>query len=492
MNNPLVLYVIGGLLVAFFIFLLVMCWKTWRFMHIFFSFLVFVGAVAFLWLASMTLKTHNNWRTPYEAYTKEIAKAEAEMQGYLHGDLTDVEQSEDSLRSLRAELDRELVDRGRVWRECTPMQAVDADTFQVRTVPASLPQGTNPTPNGILAQTVLYAFAEVDSPDGWKVPATYLGEFSVDAAAPDGVTISAMLPLHLDQVEKIKEPGATWALYEIMPLDGHEIFAEMDDTEKRMLGMDLVDLRNYIPNQFNRAPNEYDGLLEQFHRFNREATEDDPPENTWVLVKFVKAHSIQVDSDAEQSLLDPDGRYFDTSGRAVEGRVRRGEEGTVEFEVADTAVFDLDTADTLIADGVCEKVKPVFRRDLHDYARFFREARDRHIELDDSIARADRELATYLDLKAKVDADILVYNKEKVDLEKDLLGFQREREEATAYAHALHMEWQKALKQLSDLYQANNKLADELTQLQRQLAIEINRRTAEATARASSTATSSQ
>jgi hypothetical protein len=273
-------------------------------------------------------------------------------------------------------------------------------------------------------------------------------------------------------------------------LDGHEILAEMDETEKRMVGLDKTELTRYIPNP-GLPQDKYDAIIEQFHRFNREATEDDPPENTWMMVKFVKAHSIQVDSDAEQSLLEPDGRYFDTSGRAVEGRVRHGEEGTVEFEVGDTGIFDLDTADTLIADGVAEKVKLIYRRDLHDYGQFFADARLRHNELDDSIARAQRELDTYVALKAKVDADILVYNDEKVKLEHDLEGFRREQAEATAYAQALDVQWQKTLKELSDLYRANNQMVDELTRLQRQMAQEIQRRTAEATARASTT-TSSQ
>lgn len=487
MDNPLVLQIVGGLAAVFFIFLLVMCWKTWRFTHVFFSFLVFAGAAAFLWIASMSLKTHDAWQTHFEAYTKEIAKAEAENQQLQHGDLNEVEQSEDSIRSLRAELDRALVERGRVWRECTPSPPTNPDpakfTLQVRTVPASLPQGATPTPNGIIDKTVVYAFAEADNADGWRVPAAYLGEFSVSNATPTDIVLTAMLPLYPDQVQRISQGGATWALYEIMPLDGHEILAEMDEAEKRMVGLDKTELATYIPNP-GLPQEKYDAIIEQYYRFNREATEDDPPENTWMLVKFVKAHTIQVDSDTEQSLLASDGRYFDTSGRAIEGRVRRGEEGTVEFEVGDEAIFDLDTADTLIADGLCEKVKPLFRRDLHDYARFFRESRERRIELDESIARATRERDTYVALEAKVDADILAYNEEKVKLERDLAGFRQERDEAAAYARGLELQWQKSLQELSALYRANNQLADELTKLQRQWAIEINRRAAEATARA--------
>jgi hypothetical protein len=493
MNNPLVFQVLGGALVLFFIFLLVMCWKTWRFTHIFFAFLTFAGCITFLIFASFVLKTQNAWRTHFEAYTKEIEKAEAEELKYVHGDLLEVDQGKDSIRGSRAGLSRVVTDRGRVWRECTPLAAVDTDTLRVRTVPASLPQNATPTPNGIAPQTILYVFAEAEV-EGWKVPVAYLGEFSVDAATESEVTMSATLPSEPDQVQRIgqainSQGRDTWALYEIMPLDGHEVFAEMDADGKMLVGMDKEQLAKYIPDQFNWPPNfdwspeKYQQFLDQYYRFNREADDDDPPENTWVLVKFVKAHQIVVDSDAEQSLLEGDGRYFDSSGRAVEGRVRRGEDGAVEFEVGDTAVFDLDTAENdLIAQGICEKVKTVYRRSLHDYERFFREARFRHIDLDNSIARVNREVATLRQVKAKADMQVDYRSKEKAQLEMDLKNFAQERAEATAYAQALAAQWRNTLQQLSLLYRENNRLVDELTRLQYRMAQEINRRTLEATA----------
>jgi hypothetical protein len=293
-----------------------------------------------------------------------------------------------------------------------------------------------------------------------------------------------MLPLEPDQIQRINQPGATWALYEIMPLDSHELFAEMDVDEKMLVGMDKQELAKYIPNQFGWPPDKYQQFLDQYYRFHREATEDDPPENKWVLVKFIKAHEIQVDSDAQQSLLEGDGRYFDTSGRAVEGRLQRGEEGTVEFEVGDTGVFDTDTADTLVTDGVCEKVKEVYRRSLHDYERFFRETFYRHIELNDSINRVTRDRDTLIANKAKADEQIAYRSEEKVKLEKDLIGFRQEKAEAANYAAALETQWQKTMEHLSQLYNTNNLLMAELTKLQYQLAQEINRRTTEATAQA--------
>jgi len=497
MNNPLVFQVIGGALVLFFIFLLVMCWKTWRFTHIFFAFLTFAGCITFLIFASFVLKTQDAWRTHFEAYTKEVEKAEAEESKYLHGDLLKVDQATGSIRSLKGELTRVLTDRGRVWRECT-LLAANADSLRVRTVPASLPQNATPSPNGIAPQTVLYAYSEAEVA-GWKVPVFYLGEFSVSAATESEVTMSSTIPLNQelfqDQLQRINQDlasqgRATWALYEIVPLDGHEILAEMDADEKMLVGLELDELKDYVPKHTDWSEDEYRQFLERYYRFNREATEDDPPENTWVLVKFVMGHTIVVDSDAEQSLLEGDGRYFDSSGRAVEGRVRRGEEGTVEFEAGDTAVFDLDTAEnTLIAQGICEKVRTIYRRSLHDYERFFREAHYRYIDLNDSIARVQREVDTLKEVKAKADEQVAYRSDEKMKLEKDLTGFKQEQAEATNYRAALEEEWKKTLQTLSVLYRTNNQLVDELTKIQYRMTQEINRRTLEATAQATTPTT---
>ncbi len=480
MSNPLVCQILGGVLALFFIFLLVMCWKTWRVLHILSAFFVFGAAVTFLTFASYVLKTQAAWRKHYESHRAAITKAEAEQVKLLQGDLIAVQQAEDCIRSARTKLNDEVLDRGRVWRECTPTNAVDADTFKVKTVPASQAAGTAPEPSGIAAKTVLYVFAEKESKDGWKVPGYYLGEFSVDEATDTDVTISAMLPLDPDQVQRIQQGGATWALYEVMPVDSHEAFAQMDDKEKRMVGMSKEALAEYLPNVFNWPADQYDKFLDSFARFNRDTTEKDPPDDTWVLVKFLKKHAIQVDSDSPESLLSGEARYFDSSGRALEARLRHGEDGNVTFEVGDTGIFDLDTADTLIADGVCEKVKPVYRRQLHDYPRFFRQTYLRLRELDESILRQRRDTEILVGLKVNTEGQAAARTAERDKLAADLKSFQAELAEVTAQTQALDAEWEKARLRLSELYRANLQLSAELTRIQSQLAEQINRRTATA------------
>ena len=119
MSNPLVLQIIGGLLALFFIFLLVMCWKTWRVTHILFTLFVFAGTATFFAFASFVLKTQAAWRSHYVSYSVEIEKAEAEQLAWLQGDLLEVQQAEVCVRSVRARLNDAIVDRGRVWTECS-------------------------------------------------------------------------------------------------------------------------------------------------------------------------------------------------------------------------------------------------------------------------------------------------------------------------------------------------------------------------------------
>jgi hypothetical protein len=493
MSNPLVLQIIGGLMALSFIFLLVMCWKTWRITHILFTFFVFAGTVTFFAFASFVLKTHAAWRSSHNEFVAAVAEAKAEEKKLKFGDVLEVKQSEDCIRSVRATLNDAIVDRGRVWTECT-MTGANAELINLRTVPASLPPTAQPTPNGIEPKTILYAFSEKDGGEGFKVPGAYLGEFVVENATDTDVTIRPTLPLDPSQVQSINQPGATWALYELMPLDGHEVFAQMDESEKMLVGLDKETLKKYIPvpRDLQGQPwpaDKYEEFLDSYYRFNREATEDDPPEETWFQVKFLEAHEFQVDSDAKESVLEGEGRFFDRQGRAIEARLQQGEEGVVRFEVGDTGIFDLETADTLIADGVCEKVKPVYRRALHDYEHFFRDTYYRLKEVAATQVIVERHTKEWQDTKAKADAHIADCTSEKLKREQDLVGFRTELKDVTAYRDALQVQWDGARTRLSELYRTNNQLAEELIRLKYQLADEINRRSVPTSASATPSAT---
>ena len=482
MNNPLVYQAIGVLLVLAYIFLLVMCWKTWRITHILFSFFTFAAAATFLIFASFVLKTHASWRIHFEQHTAAIERLQTENEQLVHGDLEEVQQTEDSIRGLRASLDSALIDRGRVWRECRPLNQLGPGEFRISTVPASRPEGGPAPPNGIAPMTVLYAFTEGESQDGYRVPAVYLGEFTVTDASDSEISLRTQLPMGPDQAQAASQGNTTWVLYDTLPLDSHEAFAELDETERRRLGMDKEQLRQWLPNRYNLPEDEYQALLERFHRYNREATDQDPPENLWVLVEFEKPHEIQVDSDVEQSLLDAGGRFFDSSGRALEIRLRRGEDGTVKFQQGDSTVFDKETADRLVADGIAKQIKVLYRRNLHDFAFFFRDAYYRHQTLDQELQRAQRDATTMTELRAKAEQEMAFRQQEKAKLEQDLAGFQRELNDVTAYNEALQVRWSQTTQRLSELFRANVQMMNEVTRLQFEMARQINQRIQQASA----------
>lgn len=482
MNNPLVYQAIGVLLVLFYIFLLVMCWKTWRVTHVLFSFFVFAGAVTFLIFAALVLKTHAAWRTHYEQHVVAIERLRSENERMLFGDLEVVQQTEESIRGLRAELESSVIDRGRVWRECRPLKRLSEGEYQVRTIPISQPEGVPASPSGIAVGTVLYAFTEQENEDGYRVPAYYLGEFTVVNATDSEVALRSQLPMGPDQVKAAGQGNTSWVLYETLPLDSHEAFAEMDPSERRMLGMDAERLRQWMPNRYGLPENQYQAMLERFQRFNREATDQDPPENLWMLVEFEKPHEIQVDSDVEQSLLDAGGRFFDSSGRALEIRLRRGEDGTVRFRQGDSTIFDKETGDRLVSDGIARQIQILYRRNLHDFAFFFRHAYHRHQTLDLEIQRAQRDATIMTDLKTTAEEQMALRQQEKSDLEHDLAGFQRELNAVTAYHETLQARWRQTTQQLSELFRANNQMMNEMTRLQFEMARQINQRLQQASA----------
>jgi hypothetical protein len=505
--SPLVLQIGGGILAVGFIFLLVMCWKTWRITHILFAFCVFAAAVTFLAFASAVIKTQSTWRSLYESYTVAVRQAQRKGETLQYGDPSQPSAPMDSVRGARAELFLREREVGRSWRGCRPVAAIDDETVRVSTVaaaaplgqppvaapagdaPAEAPKPEAPRPNGIVTKMVLYVFAEKN-----LVPSLYLGKFVVKEATDTQVSLSPLLPLHperdreqLDSIrQSVSQPGTiTWSLYELMPIDGHDFFARWDDESKMMVGLERDELTKLFPNLFNWPQAQYDRFLDQYQRLNRPAKDEDPAENKWVQVKFLQSYEIPVDSDAAQSLMDPSARPFDTSGRAVEPGLRRGAEGPVKFQPGDVAVFDQQTADKLISAGNCEKVKVLYRRSLHNYEQTFAEAWFQHVDLDQRIARASRDAKSMTELQKKAETQEAFHRAEKAKLGEDLRNFKTELNEVTNYQQALLVAWLQSRERLSELYRTNLQLAEELKRLQFQMAEEINKHTAEATARMS-------
>jgi hypothetical protein len=481
----IIFQVLGALAALFFIFLTYMSTKTWRWMHVTATFFVFAATVAFCVYAAMTLKTRSNWIKLHDKLETDVARTETELEKVSLGDPKDVEGKEPSVLSLREELARMTIDRGRVWRGCIPA-GVDQRTgaITLRTTPPEDPN--NPAAAGakkknkIDVKTVLHAFREdrdQSVPDSPTVPASYIGEFSAIASTDDTVTLKETMPLAPEQIAAGRAQG-TWCLYEVCPVDGHNWFEGDEQQRVKPLasaaGLDRVQIDPRI--------------IQSYARDGEEAKDTDPPENVWYQIKFKQEYEVSVDAPIVSSLnTEP----FNTEGQAVLARLRRErgnseQIGKVKFgpkegEIS-TAVLDQATAQTLIDQGVAELEKKIYRRKLTDYELAFHSINERLTEINGRIAQLKLDDAAMLASTQKAEQQRALVEELKTKVVADLDRAKNDSAELDKYTTALSGQVTKVQNELSQLYRANKALGRELSQLSAQLTEEINRRTREATA----------
>jgi hypothetical protein len=314
--------------------------------------------------------------------------------------------------------------------------------------PAEQPAGPGIKPHGLVENLIVYAFKEVplsslsearqrvlfpdselylkDTQGLCRVPGAYLGEFKVTAVADTTVTLAPNLPLDPRQIADIQARGTTWVLYELMPLDAHELFAGLSDEQ----------LQTMFPQaQLGLPAERYTALLSELRRDQQPADPDDPPERVWLKVKFVRAHKMD----------------------------------DVEFNAGDEVVLDGETAAKLIDSGVAERVEPIFVRGLRDYAYFYREVWNRFVELEDIMAVVARDMQTLGDSLAKVQKQIAEQTEIRDKLQADKQGFEVELRVVNQLLGTLEQQQSELRAALSEIYRTNNRLAAELAEIQRTL-----------------------
>jgi hypothetical protein len=478
MDNPIIFQVLAALVVVFFIYLTYMNTKTWRWLHVTMTFLVFVASFTFCVYAAMTLKTRAKWVKEHDTLETQLANAELDIERVTRGD-------PESLFSVREELARTVLDRGRVWRGTVPQ--IDPRTGNITVLTSPPPDPTNPTPappkkNNIQPKTILHAFREAQkSPESPVVPASYIGEFRVVNATDNAVTLAATMDLLPEQVAAGRLPG-TWALYESMPVDGHHWF-EGDEKTRTEAFSDAAGLERANPAMMQP-------IVQAYLRDGGDAADTDPPENVWYEVKFDQEFEVVVDAPVVNTA---DAEPFNTEGQAVQPRLRRQDEnpespGKIVFGPNEgqihTAVLDQQTAESLFERGICkrEDAKRIYRRKLTDYERKFRSMNDRTVEINGrkgqleldnkamlaATSKAQEQQALIEDLKAKASEDLAKVRYESAELEK--------------YTAALSNRLTAVQTELSQLYRSNKAISRELSELTVRLTEEINRRSREATA----------
>jgi hypothetical protein len=474
----IVFQIVAALVVLAFIFLTYLNTKTWRWVHVTFTFLVFVAAFTFCVYAAMTLKTRAKWIKDHDSLEKQLATTQEELERVTRGDPAG---TTESVLSVREELARTVVDRGRVWRGCIPTGANQNFVVTVATSPPPDPTNPAPTPpkkNNIQAKTILHVFREGQvTPESPVVPAAYIGEFKATAVTDTSVTLEPTMPLTPDQIAAGRAQG-TWVLYEVCPVDGHEWFT--GTPEERLAP--FVAASGVPLQQLQQLP-----VMQPYLRDGGEANENDPPENVWYEVRFENVYEVPVDAPIVNSI---DTEPFNSEGQAVLRRLRRGataeEIGTVKFgpgeDQIQTAVLDQQTAESLIQQGIAKLEKKIYRRKLTDYERKFRSINEQIADLTSRIRQLDLDNKAMLSATEKAEQQRVLVEELKTKATADLAKVNYELAELTRYKDALQNRLTAVQTELSQLYLANKALGRELARLSAELTEQIDQRGRQATA----------
>jgi hypothetical protein len=272
------------------------------------------------------------------------------------------------------------------------------------------------------------------------------------------VTLTPTGPLEPNQLQALNNRQArSWSLYEMLPLDDHYPFiaegsVPSDDNFFGRVDGDLV--RRLLGNEISPE------TLQSYLRDGNRATQDDPPLSRWTKIEFIKNHPIEVDSPEQRGALD--GGFFDGNGRAVDGRLQRGEDGQVKFSKGDLILVKEEAADELIDEGAARLVDRYYLRPLNDYRFVLRRIRLRLSELANRTTELEFEKKVLEEAIEKT-AGMLVVNQDiKLKLEQDLAQFRVEKNAIQDYTEKARQRVDKMREEMIRLHRENINLEQQL------------------------------
>ena len=507
----MVLQIALVLLIFFFFFLTYMVSKRWRIFHVVCLVAVFFAAIAAMFYSAFTLRTQEVWRTIANDQTRRLEQETAEINELQYGNFSDIAQQTASVQSARAELERTVIDRGRVWRDCVPQnvnydQATGLLTLDLQIPPRQAAQAPPPDANGgdpaapppaaggapgvrhlMEEKIILFAFLELASdpndPNSLKVPAYYLGEYFAVSVTPSSVTLRSVVPPGPVEIQAAQSLASTWVLYEVMPADAHIYFADMDEqTIRGLLSPERTGLTQaraqldqgaITQEQYDRIEQQYQQTIEAYVRDHQDVKETDPPERRWVEVNFLRDYDVEVDAE-KPTVLTSQEQNFDSQGRAKSVQLQQG--SPTSFDIGSTVLMDYATASDLRQQGVVEWVKEVYVRELRDYEYSFHNIYRRIVELEQNIRNTDRDIVKANEAIGKMRDQIAFREEEKTKLTEDLGHLTQERDKLVAYLTELDRFRADLAGQMSSLYQHTNALELQLGEIQAGMAEEIENR----------------
>ena len=186
--------------------------------------LIIAALLAFFYMSARMLKTQKYWSELAEKFNTEISKSQKEDKVLQEGD---AKANVLGIEQVRAELNKLTVDRQRVWYNCDPQVNINRQAGTV-TVKVSIDQ---PNPTGIANRSILYVFEAAPAAQEGR----YLGEFKVTAVADKQITLEPAFKLMRADLDKLASAKHPWNLYDSLPHDNHEIFAQVSDQDKKAM-----------------------------------------------------------------------------------------------------------------------------------------------------------------------------------------------------------------------------------------------------------------
>lgn len=184
--------------------------------------LIFAGVLVFFHAALRTLKTFDYWSKSADKLQRELKETRREITLLRDGD---PEHKIAGVQQLHFDLDRMLINRGRIWPSCTE-KAVQIGKDGRAEVTLSSDEGSFPD------KSMLYLFEEGND----QSPGKYLGEYTVGSinTKNNNVVLLGTTQATPMDVNNLRNSRMNWVLYEMMPADQHELFATLgDDLRKK-------------------------------------------------------------------------------------------------------------------------------------------------------------------------------------------------------------------------------------------------------------------
>ncbi len=186
---------------------------------------IFVATLVMILFASKALIIKQRWSQEARQLKADLTAEEEKIRELNRWD----EGSEMTLHRAQVELHKLTVDRGRVWSNCNPVEIQkDAQTGALAVKVALDPAVT------IDLNTVLFVFEDKPVKEGGH----YLGQFAVVASAAGQAGLQPRVNFtaaELGRLQQSQKAGTRWILYDVMPIDDHEILAGLSDDEKKAM-----------------------------------------------------------------------------------------------------------------------------------------------------------------------------------------------------------------------------------------------------------------